>query len=132
MLDAGKLVEIGSGATVNVEVAIDAAPDLILPYNLGNPEQDAHPKLIEAGLPVVLTAEYMETAPLGRVEWGKFMALFLNEEAQADLSFAGTAERYQAMATIAKDVASRPTAFTGIPRGDTWYVVGGRSYVANS
>lgn len=130
LIDAGKLVEIGSGAAVNVEVAIDAAPDLILPYSLGNPEQDAHPKLIEAGLPVVLTAEYMETAPLGRVEWVKFMALFLNEEARANVSFAGTAERYQAMAKVAQDVATRPTAFTGIPRGDSWYVAGGRSYVA--
>lgn len=130
LIDAGKLVEVGSGAAVNVEVAIDAAPDLILPYSLGNPEQDAHPKLIEAGLPVVLTAEYMETAPLGRVEWVKFMALFLNEEAQANVSFAGTAERYQEMAQVAKAVTSRPTAFTGIPRGDTWYVAGGRSYVA--
>lgn len=102
LIDAGKLVEVGSGATVNVEVAIDAAPDLTLPYSLGNPEQDAHPKLIEAGLPVVLTAEYMETAPLGRVEWVKFMALFLNEEARANVSFAGTAERYQAMAKVAK------------------------------
>lgn len=130
LIDAGKLVEIGSGAAVNVEVAIDAAPDLILPYSLGNPEQDAHPKLIEAGLPVVLTAEYMETTPLGRVEWVKFMALFLNEEARANVSFAGTAERYQAMAKVAQDVATRPTAFTGIPRGDSWYVAGGRSYVA--
>ena len=34
------------------------------------------------------------------------------------------------LAKVAKAVASRPTAFTGIPRGDTWYVAGGRSYVA--
>ncbi|MBX3015067.1 MAG: ABC transporter substrate-binding protein [Caldilineaceae bacterium] len=130
LIDAGKLVEVGSGAAVNVEVAIDADPDLILPYSLGNPEQDAHPKLIEAGLPVVLTAEYMETSPLGRVEWVKFMALFFNEEAQANRSFAGTVTRYQAMAQLARAVTEKPTVFTGIPRGDSWYVAGGRSYVA--
>jgi iron complex transport system substrate-binding protein len=130
LIEAGKLVEIGSGAGVNIEAAIDADPDLILPYSLGNPEQDAHPKLIEAGLPVVLTAEYMETSPLGRVEWVKFMALFFNEEAQANVSFAGTAARYNEMAQLAKSVTDKPTAFTGIPRGDSWYVAGGRSYVA--
>lgn len=130
LIDAGKLVEIGSGAGVNIEAAIDAAPDLILPYSLGNPEQDAHPKLIEAGLPVVLTAEYMETSPLGRVEWIKFMALFFNEEAKANVSFDGTAARYNTMAQLAQNVTEKPTAFTGIPRGDSWYVAGGRSYVA--
>lgn len=130
LIDAGKLVAIGSGAGVNIEAAIDADPDLILPYSLGNPEQDAHPKLIEAGLPVVLTAEYMETSPLGRVEWVKFMALFFNEEAQANTSFAGTAARYNEMAQLARAVEDKPTAFTSIPRGDSWYVAGGRSYVA--
>jgi iron complex transport system substrate-binding protein len=130
LIDAGKLVEIGSGAGVNIEAAIDANPDLILPYSLGNPEQDAHPKLIEAGLPVVLTAEYMETSPLGRVEWVKFMALFFNEEAQANVSFDRTAARYSEMAQLARSVTEKPTAFTSIPRGDSWYVAGGRSYVA--
>ncbi len=130
LIDAGKLVEIGSGAGVNIEAAIDADPDLILPYSLGNSEQDAYPKLIEAGLPVVLTAEYMETSPLGRVEWVKFMALFFNEEARANVSFDGTATRYNEMAQLARAVTDKPTAFTGIPRGDSWYVAGGRSYVA--
>ncbi|MCB0083611.1 MAG: ABC transporter substrate-binding protein [Caldilineaceae bacterium] len=130
LIEAGTLIAIGSGAGVNIEAAIDADPDLILPYSLGNPEQDAHPKLIEAGLPVVLTAEYMETSPLGRVEWVKFMALFFNEEAQANVSFADTANRYNEMAQLARAVEDKPTAFTSIPRGDSWYVAGGRSYVA--
>jgi len=130
LIDAGKLVEVGSGSAINVEAVIDADPDLIMPYSLGNPEQDAHPHLLDAGLPVVLSAEYMENSPLGRVEWLKFMALFFNEEATANQSFDGTAERYTAMAQIANAVTTKPTAFTSIPRGDSWYVAGGRSYVA--
>ncbi len=130
LIDADKLVEIGSGAGVNIEAAIDAAPDLIMPFSLGNPEQDAHPKLIEAGLPVVLNAEYMETSPLGRVEWLKFMALFFNEEERANVSFDGTAARYNEMAQIANGIENKPSAFTSIPRGDSWYVAGGHSYVA--
>ncbi len=130
LIESGKLVEIGSGADVNVEVAIETDPDLIMPFGMGNPERDAHPKLLEAGLPVVINAEYMETSPLGRVEWIKFMALFFNEEARANASFNGTADRYNEMAAIARAVKEKPTAFTGIPRGDTWYVSGGRGYVA--
>jgi len=130
LIDTGELVEVGSGAAINVELVLDVAPDLVLAYSLGNPERDAHPLLLAAGIPVVMSAEYMETSPLGRVEWLKFMALFLNEEAQANRSFGATAQRYTAMAQLASAVAAKPTAFTGIPRGDSWYVSGGRGYVA--
>lgn len=130
LIAAGKLVQVGSGPQVNIEAVIEADPDLIMPFGLGNPEQDAHPKLIEAGLPVAINAEYMETTPLGRVEWLKYMALFFNEEARATQAFAEIADRYNAMTEIARNVETRPTAFTGIPRGDTWYMTGGNSYFA--
>lgn len=130
LIDAGKLVQVGSGPQVNIEAVIEADPDLIMPFGLGNPEQDAHPKLMEAGLPVAINAEYMETTPLGRVEWLKYMALFFNEEARATQAFTEIADRYNAMAEIARGVTTRPTAFTGIPRGDTWYMTGGNSYFA--
>lgn len=131
LIDAGKLVEVGSGADVNIEVVLDAAPDIIMPFGLGNPEQDAHPKLLEAGLNVAVNAEYMETTPLGRVEWVKYMALFFNEEARASEVFTEIADRYNAMAEVARTVEDKPTAFTGIPRGDTWYMTGGNSYFAH-
>lgn len=130
LIDAGQLVQVGSGPDVNIEAVIEVDPDLIMPFGLGNPEQDAHPKLIEAGLPVAINAEYMETTPLGRVEWLKYMALFFNEEARATQAFTAIADRYNAMAEIARGVTTRPTAFTGIPRGDTWYMTGGNSYFA--
>ncbi len=130
LIDAGRLVAVGSGPDVNIEVVLEVDPDLLMPFGLGTPEQDAHPKLLEAGLPVAINAEYMETTPLGRVEWIKYMALFFNEEAQANLAFAETADRYNAMAKVARNVAEQPTAFTGIPRGDTWYMTGGNSYFA--
>lgn len=64
-IDAGELVTIGSGAEVNVEAVLDLDPSLIMTYGSGSPDYDAHPVLIEAGLPVVLNAEYMDTSPLG-------------------------------------------------------------------
>ena len=130
LIDAGKLVEVGSGPQVNIEMVIETEPNLIMPFGLGNPEQDAHPKLMEAGLPVAINAEYMETTPLGRVEWLKYMALFFNEEARGNAAFSEIANRYNAMAAIARNVVDKPTAFTGIPRGDTWYMTGGNSYFA--
>lgn len=57
LIDAGKLVEVGGGADVNVELVLDANPDLVMTYGLGNPQWDAHPKLLEAGLKVALNSE---------------------------------------------------------------------------
>ncbi len=127
---AGELVEIGGGGQVNVEQAIDLQPDLIMAYGVGNPEFDAHPKLLEAGLKVVLNSEYMEISPLGRAEWIKFTAAFFNREAKATEVYDTIASRYREMATKARNVMNKPTVFTGAPFQGTWFVPGGKSYAA--
>lgn len=130
LIDAGKLVEVGGGADVNVELVLDANPDLVMTYGLGNPQWDAHPKLLEAGLKVALNSEYMETSPLGRVEWIKFTAAFFNAEAKAAEVFDEIANRYNEMSKVAKATETKPTVFVGIMRGDAWNMPGGRSYIA--
>ncbi|MCG8351342.1 MAG: ABC transporter substrate-binding protein [Chloroflexales bacterium] len=129
-IEAGELVEIGGGGEVNVEQAIDLEPDLIMTYGVGNPENDAYPKLIEAGLKVVLNSEYMETSALGRAEWIKFTAAFFNQEAAATTVYDTIAERYNEIAAQARNLSDKPTVFTGAPFQGTWYMPGGNSYVA--
>lgn len=129
-IEAGKIAEIGWGSTVNVELVLDLNPDLIMTYGLGNPEQDAHPKLLEAGLKVGLNAEYMETSPLGRAEWLKFMAVFFNEEGQAEAIFADMVKAYESMVAKTQTIAEKPTVFVGSNYGDVWNVAGGHSYFA--
>lgn len=129
-IEASELVEIGSGGQVNVEQALDLQPDLIMTYGVGNPEYDTHPKLLEANLKVVLNGEYMETSPLGRAEWIKFTAAFFNREARATDVYDTIARRYREMAAKVRNVATRPTVFTGAPFQDTWSMPGSRSYIA--
>lgn len=126
----GKLKTIGSGAAVNVEQALDLQPDLIMAYSSGSPEYDAHPKLIEAGLKVALNAEWLDTSPLGRAEWGKFIAAFFNKEAQAEKIFDETAQKYEALKALAAKAKTKPVVFVGTPYEGTWYMPGGRSYAA--
>jgi iron complex transport system substrate-binding protein len=126
----GKLKTIGSGAAVNVEQALDLRPDLIMVYSSGSPEYDAHPKLIEAGLKVALNAEWLDTSPLGRAEWGKFIAAFFNKEAQAEKVFDETAQKYEALKALAAKAASKPVVFVGTPYEGTWYMPGGKSFAA--
>jgi len=130
MVDAGQLTMIGVGAGVNVEQAIDLQPDLIMTVSAGNVEFDSHPKLQEAGLKVVLNAEWMETSPLGRAEWSKFIAAFFNREAAAETLFAERALEYEKLAALTSTVQAKPTVFVNIVARGTWSVPGGHTYIA--
>lgn len=130
MADAGQLTMIGVGAGVNVEQALDLQPELIMAVSAGNVEFDAHPKLQEAGLKVVLNAEWMETSPLGRAEWSKFIAAFFNREAAAETLFAERALQYEKLAALASTVQDRPTVFVNVVARGTWSVPGGHTYIA--
>jgi iron complex transport system substrate-binding protein len=130
LIKENKLKAIGSGSTVNVEAAIDLAPNLIMTYGSGSSEYDSHPKLLEAGLKVVINAEYMDTTPLGTTEWLKFMAVFFNREGAAEKVFSETATNYDRLATLVQTATTKPTVFTNMPYQGTWYMPGGQSYVA--
>lgn len=130
LIDAGFLTEVGSGAQVDVERVVELKPDLVMTFGIGNPERDAHPKLLEAGLKVAINGEYMESTPLGRTEWIKFLSLFFNAEGDAERVFNGIARRYEAIQAKALDVSERPSVLAGYMYKGTWYVPGGRSYVA--
>jgi iron complex transport system substrate-binding protein len=130
LAEAGKLTYIGYGANVNVEQALNLDPDLILTYAVGGSDYDAHPKLIEAGLPVVLESSWLDNSPLGRAEWSKFIALFFNQEAAADTAFAETASRYEELVALAAGADTQPTVFSDTEFQGTWYMPGGQSYVA--
>ncbi|MCX7853586.1 MAG: ABC transporter substrate-binding protein [Caldilineales bacterium] len=130
LIEAGALVEIGGGAEVNIEKTIAAEPDLVMTYGVGDPQYDAHPKLLEAKIPTILNAEYMEGTPLGRAEWIKFTALFFNKEAKAQAEYAAMKQRYQEVAEKAKAATSKPTVISGMASKDKWRVPGGGSYAA--
>ncbi|MFN8490428.1 MAG: ABC transporter substrate-binding protein [Caldilineaceae bacterium] len=126
----GKLKMIGFGDKVNVEQAVDLNPDLIMTYAMGSAD-DAHPKLIEAGLKVVVNAEWLDTSPLGRAEWGKFLAIFFNREAAAEAMFTKTATAYEKLTAQAAQVKTKPTVFTDTAYQGTWYIPGGKSFGAH-
>lgn len=122
--------DLGRGSTINIEKILALSPALVTVYGTGSPERDRHPKLLEAGLKVGLNGEYMESSPLGRAEWMKFTALFFNREEQVNQVFAQMESRYAKVAAIAKSGQTKPTVVTGFHRNGTWYMAGGKSYVA--
>jgi iron complex transport system substrate-binding protein len=129
-IEAGEVAEVGGGAQLNVERVLALDPDLVMTYGIGDPQSDVHPRLIDAGVPVVINAEYMETGPLGRAEWIKFTAAFANREAAAAPIFANIATQYETLAEQARAAEDRPSVFVNAPFQGTWYMPGGNSYPA--
>ncbi len=129
-IDAGELAEIGAGGEVNIEVVLDLDPALVMTYASGFADYDAHPKLEEAGMTVALNADYLDTSPLGRTEWAKFVALFFNKEGVAESWFNDIATEYEELVDLTAVIDTRPTVFTDTPFDGTWYVSGGQSFSA--
>lgn len=129
-LQKNDVQEIGSNSNLNIEKILDLSPDLITTYGTGNPQHDAHPQLLAAGLKVAINSEYMESTPLGHAEWIKFTALFFNQEQAVNQQFNQIVKEYQSVAAIAQKAQNQPTVITGFNRNGTWNIPGGNSYVA--
>ncbi|NET73853.1 MAG: ABC transporter substrate-binding protein, partial [Sphaerospermopsis sp. SIO1G2] len=131
-IKAGKIIQVGNNSNVDIEKLLDLNPDLVTTYGTGNSQTDSYSKLTEVGLKVGINAEYMEGSPLGRSEWLKFTALFFNQEEKAEEIFAEIANKYTEMAAKASSITieNRPSVFVNFNFKGTWFMPGGRSYVA--
>ena len=135
MVRQKKITEIGIGEggmaiTLNMEQLYVLQPEMVVVYGTGLPEYDLHPKLMEAGFKTVIFSSYMETVPLGRTEWIKFIAAFFDKEAEAEKLFNEIARQYETEAARVSNPAHRPTVFSAIPYRGMMYVPGGGSYTA--
>ena len=86
-----------------------------------------------AGIPVVANTEWLEPTALGRAEWVKYMALFLNEERKAQQLHAAMKQRYRSLSARATALpeAERPLIMTGRSTRGMFVIAGGHSYVAS-
>ncbi|MFN8447552.1 MAG: ABC transporter substrate-binding protein [Anaerolineae bacterium] len=134
MLADGKLIEVGVGSAINVEAVLNAEPGLVLTFGSGSPDYDAHPALIQAGVPVVVASDYVEQTPLGQAEWVKFTSLFYDAEATANAVFGDRAAEYDRLAGLTADLsdADKPlvlwNSYTSY--SDAWFIPGTESFAA--
>jgi iron complex transport system substrate-binding protein len=129
-IESFQVLEIARDFKPNIELLIEMEPSIIMASGTGS-EFDIYPKMMEAGLPVVLNGEWTEGTPLSRAEWIKFIALFYNDEGKANKIFSTIETQYTALIELTDAVGEKPTIFSGAPFQGTWGVPGGKSYMAN-
>ena len=127
LIDAGQLVEFAATYAVDAEAVVAAQPDVLMTSGFWD---DAYDIIQSAGTAIVHNADWVESSPLGRAEWVKFISLFFNREAEAEAWFEGVRADYAAARALAAGVERRPTVHTGQVWGGVWYASGGQSYVA--
>ncbi len=127
-LKEGKITDIGQSTALNIERLMDVSPDIIIV----SPFQGmGYGNLETTGIAIVENASYMENTPLGRAEWVRFIAAFLQKDEEAKKMMDDIAGRYIQLAEKAKTVDFRPTVFSEKKYGQVWWVPGGNSYMVH-
>lgn len=125
----GALVHLGDAFTINVERTMQLRPSVLIMS--GYKQDDPYAaRVLNAGIPVVYNNEWMEETALGRAEWIKFMALFVDAEERADSIFGEIEAEYSALNEKVQRSTGWPTVMTGSNFRGTWYMPGGKSYMA--
>jgi iron complex transport system substrate-binding protein len=116
----------------DLEGIISAAPELLIMDVFGDAVVEQASRFVDAGVPTVLNADFNEQQLLGRAEWLKFTALFLNAEAAAAESFAEVEAAYADVQAAAAEATQTPSVFVNTPFEGTWFVPAGNSFFANA
>jgi iron complex transport system substrate-binding protein len=129
-IKAGKIVEFAKvGLVLDVERVVTAKPSLVMAGGTSTPALSV---IKTAGVPVVANTEWLEPTALGRAEWVKYMALFLNDERKAETRYRSMKGRYHSLSAraLAPPESERPLVMTGRSTRGLFTIAGGRSYVA--
>ena len=129
LTQSGKIVDFGSSMSPDIEKIITVSPDAILlsPFN----NSGGHGGLDKLGIPIVECADYMESDPLGRAEWIKLYGMLFGKESEADSIFSKVTETYTKIEKEAQqETGSHPSLLYGLDNGGSWFIPGGKSYMA--
>ncbi len=125
-LHSGKIADAGNSAHPDVERLLMLKSEALLVSPM---EGAAYENLEKAGIPLVMCTDYMETSPLGRAEWMKFLGLLFGREDEADSLFNTVVLSYDSVKTVAGEAEKRPSLMCDLRQGAAWYVPGGNSYL---
>jgi iron complex transport system substrate-binding protein len=129
----GNVTEYAPNDVIDTELVILKAPSVLMSSGGGSAaHSEAYSTLRKAGIGIVANVEWQERSALGRAEWLKFMALFLNEEQKAREQFDKVRDRYMVLKARAGQIPEkeRPRVMTGAVFRGMFDISGGASYVA--
>ncbi|HEV2478339.1 MAG TPA: ABC transporter substrate-binding protein [Puia sp.] len=123
-----KVKEIGIDSRINNELVIAMHPGVLIAMTNPDAAFGQYKPLMDAGIPVMPDAEWLETTPLGRAEWVKLIGALVDKEDYVATKFDSVARAYQRLAAIGTAAGDKPTVIVNMPFKGTWYVPAGGNY----
>lgn len=126
----GRIRDCGSAMSPTIETIIDLAPDAIFLSPFQN--SGGYGRVSELSIPIIETADYMETSPLGRAEWMRFYGMLFGKEQNADSLFAEVEKVYDGLkkeGEHANAEGKKRNILMDKLTGSVWYVPGGKSTI---
>lgn len=119
------IIDCGSSMQPDMERIIALKPEglFISPFE----NSGGYGKLDKLHIPIIETADYMATSPLGRAEWMKFYGLLFKSEERSDSLFSSIEKEYLALKAEAAKLPQGLSILTERKMGSVWYVPGGKS-----
>jgi len=126
----GELVDLEDPFKLNFEKLIALSPEALIASGY-NQFDESTMRVKRFGIPVLFNNEWMESTPLARAEWIKFMALFFDASQKADSIFNVVSTNYLSLRDSAQRSSSRPEIMNGENFRGTWYMPGGANWMSH-
>lgn len=135
-LHSGKTAKIGKEGNFDIETVIALQPDYIF---VSASKHGGYDALLDCGVPLISHHGYKETHPLGQAEWIKLIGVLTGETRRANAVFNDIERKYLKLKSEVASIAlsdstdnkhALPTVLSGRQLRDGWYLMGGKSYMA--
>lgn len=128
--ESKKVIEFGDFGMLNPERVLQTTAKVIV-YSGSEGEAPANEdKLVKIGILCLPNYDWKENHPLGKAEWIKVFGVLFDKENEANAYFESTVKEYNALKKAVEGLKEKPTLFSGMVFGDSWYMPGGDSFGA--
>jgi len=129
-LEKEKIPEIGVNKSLNTELVFSIQPDVLITGGMPYNTYGIYKGLIEAGIPVIIFSSWLETHPLGSLEWVKVLAALTDKEEEVYKKFDEIEQAYLQTKELTQNIKDKPKVFKGLNYKNAWYANGKDSYLA--
>lgn len=129
-LEKEKIPEIGADKSLNSELLFAIRPDVLVTGGMPHSAYGVYKRLMDVGIPVLVFGSWLETHPLGCLEWVKVLAALTNKEEEVQRKFDEVEEAYLQTRQLTRAIKNKPKVFKGLNYKSTWYANGKDSYLA--
>lgn len=127
----GEIDQVGGDSQLNIEKLILLSPEIVMVGGYGNDLAPSYQKLKDAGISIIQNYDWKEETPLARAEWIKLFGALYDENEKADSIFSQIKKNYEDYAAKTDTITNSPKALFSSMYNGTWYMPGGKSYVAH-